>query len=241
MTIYLLVHGAYQGAWCWHKIVPLLEAAGHRVLVPDLPGHGDDPAPASGVTLEAYVERIDGIMAAEPEPLVLIGHSMAGIVLSQVAERAPQRIARLAYLTAYLLRDGECISDIAKTDAGSKVVAERVEVDRAACVAITEEVLRAAFYHDAAPVDFAFARERARAQPLAPFRAPLALTEARYGRVPRVYIGCRDDRAISPATQAAMVAATPCAAVYQLPGGHSPFLTDPERLADLLLALPGTC
>jgi len=237
MTTFILVHGAYHGAWCWQRLTPLLEARGDRVIAPDLPGHGDDRTPLADVDLGTYVARIDEILAAQPEVPVLVGHSMAGIILSTIAERRPGDIAKLIYLTAYMLADGETLSAAAKVDAESLVKARIDEVDGAPCVVPAEGVLGRAFYQDASDEDLNWVAERITPQPIAPFREPVRVSSDRWGRVPRLYIHCRDDRAISPTLQERMVAAQPGTPTAELAGGHSPFLTRPEELAGLLSKL----
>ena len=85
MSTFVLVHGGWSGGWCWDKVVPLLEEAGHEVQAPDLPGSGDDPTPIPEVSLRGYAERICGVLDARPEPAVLVGHSSGGSVVSQAA------------------------------------------------------------------------------------------------------------------------------------------------------------
>src|SRR5690242_8929821 len=98
MSRFVLVHGAWHGAWCWDKVVPLLEIKGHSAHAIDLPGHGRDLTPTAEVTLERYVERVCQALVAEPEPAVLVGHSMSGMVITQAAERCPEHIQMLVYL-----------------------------------------------------------------------------------------------------------------------------------------------
>ncbi len=107
MSTYVLVHGAWHGGWYWHKVVPLLEKEGHKVEAPDLPGHGKDKTPISEITLEAYAQSICKVLDAQSEPVILVGHSMGGIVITQVAEYRPERIKMLVYLTAFLQPSGE--------------------------------------------------------------------------------------------------------------------------------------
>ena len=85
MSTYVLVHGSWHGAWCWHKIIPLLEQAGHQAIAVDLPGHGRDWTDARDVSLQSYVESVCDILDAQPEPVILVGHSRGGIVVSQTA------------------------------------------------------------------------------------------------------------------------------------------------------------
>ncbi len=106
MTTFALIHGAAHGGWCWDKVVPLLQAEGHSVEAPDLPGHGKDKTPISQVTLQAYTDRVCQVLDAQPEPVVLVGHSMGGVVIAQATESRPDKIRTLVYLTAVLAPSG---------------------------------------------------------------------------------------------------------------------------------------
>jgi pimeloyl-ACP methyl ester carboxylesterase len=231
---FILIHGAYHGSWCWRHVTPLLAAAGHVAHAPDLPGHGAGEA-SRAVTLEDYVEAVCGHLRRS-ETSVLVGHSMAGILIAAAAERMPERIERLVFVTAYLPADGQSLADLARADADSLARATRV-AGAEEFVAVREEALIEAFYGDSPAADVAFARARLVPQPVQPMTAPVRLTHARFGRVPRVYIGCRRDRAISPALQRRMLAATPCERVIELDCDHSPFFSAPRALADALLAV----
>ncbi len=109
MTTFVLVHGAWHGAWCWDKVAAELTKAGNRVVTLDLPSHGEDKTPAHEVTLDSYAEAIAKVIRGEEEKVVLVGHSMGGIAISAAAELVPDRIQRLIYLTAFLPRDGESL------------------------------------------------------------------------------------------------------------------------------------
>ena len=87
MATYILVHGAWLDRRCWDLVTTALRAAGHTVVAPDLPGHGDDVTPLAGQTLDAYATRITAEVDAATQPVILVGHSMGGIVISTVAER----------------------------------------------------------------------------------------------------------------------------------------------------------
>ena len=86
MTSFVLLHGSFHAAWNWHRVTPLLEAAGHRAIALDLPGHGRDRTSARKVTLERCVDHVVRALETLDEPAVLLAHSRSGIVISQVAE-----------------------------------------------------------------------------------------------------------------------------------------------------------
>src|SRR3954470_15258522 len=121
MSTFVLVHGAWHGAWCWWKVVSLLARDGHTAVAPDLPGHGEDRTPPSDVSFASYTRRICEAMDAAGEPVILVGHSMAGAVISQAAENRPEKVLFLVYLCAYLVRDGESLRDIARRGVANKV------------------------------------------------------------------------------------------------------------------------
>ena len=95
MANFMLIHGAWHGGWCWHKVVAELSRRGHRVVAPDLPAHGDDSTTRELVTLEAYADRVVEHLDDVSGPVCLVGHSMGGMVISAVGERVPERIERL--------------------------------------------------------------------------------------------------------------------------------------------------
>src|SRR5580693_1449334 len=92
MTQFLLVHGAFHGAWCWRKTVAELEKRGHRAKAIDLPGQGDDQTPLADVTLDTMVDKIIAEMADLPGKAVLVGHSLGGIPITATGEKAPEHI-----------------------------------------------------------------------------------------------------------------------------------------------------
>lgn len=235
MSHFILVHGAWLDAACWHPVVQRLQQAGHTVDAPDLPGHGRDQTPLAGRTLEAYVARIVRDVDAAPGPVVLVGHSMGGIVISHVAEQRPERIARLVYLAAYLLGNGETIKE--QQDPDSQVPPAMRPAQDWSTIALDATLLPGVFFHDvpgdvAAPLIAASAPEAT-----APLGTPLAVTDDRWGRVPRAYITTRADRALTPALQDRFLALRPCAPVVALESGHTPFASRPDELSAHLLAI----
>jgi len=234
MSNFLLVHGAWHGGWCWAKIASLLEAQGHQVMAPDLPGHGDDKTPTETVTLESYVDRICSILSTQKEPVVLAGHSMGGVVITQAAERCPDQIGALVYLCAFLPRNGESLLTWASQDRESMVNPKTTERRSERVLEFKREHLREAFYALCSEEDIALARSRIVDQALAPFRTPVMTTAERWGRIPRYYIECAQDCAITLQLQQEMQKHTPCRSVFSIDTDHSPFFSATDQLADVL-------
>ena len=148
MSYYVLVHGAWHGSWCWEKVVPILREAGHEVGAPDLRGHGEDETPAAEVTLADYAERVCDILDEQPEPVVLVGHSMGGIVTSEAAERRPEKIRLLVYLTAFLLPNGRSLLDVGQTDEESLVLPNVAVDEEKGIITIRKDAAKDIFYGD---------------------------------------------------------------------------------------------
>ena len=237
MSTYVLVHGAWHGGWCWDKVVPLLEAKDHKAISLDLPGHGTDKTPISEITLQSYADRVCKVLDAQPEPVILVGHSMGGSVITQTAEYHPERIKTLVYLCAFLLRNGESIRALAQRDQGSFSGRNRVIDENGGFSTVKEEALREAFYADCSDEDVARATSLRVPEALAPSQTPVRTTEENFGRVPRIYIQCLRDRSISPALQKQMYEALPCERVISMETSHSPFLSAPAELVTHLTSL----
>jgi pimeloyl-ACP methyl ester carboxylesterase len=231
MASFILVHGSLHGGWCWAKLVPLLEAQGHCVLAPDLPGMGEDPTPLSGVTMSTWAEFIVGRSREAGEPVILVGHSRGGTVISEAAELAPQAMLGLVYLAALLLPAGKKAFEAAVGQDARSAVEHGPGASDALSLRVEPEAARALFYNRASPEDASWASARLCPEPLAPNLVPLTVTRERWGRLPRAYIECLDDRAVPIELQRAMQAVLPCNPVVTMDSDHSPFLCEPEALA----------
>jgi pimeloyl-ACP methyl ester carboxylesterase len=237
MAAFVLVHGAWHNARCWAAVVPLLESAGHRVDAVDLPGHGESAAPVVGMTLEANARHVADRVEAAGEPVVLVGHSMGGMSITQAAELVPERIAALVYLCAFLPADGQSLPQLAH-DLPDDLVQPNILADPATGLCtVAEEVRRDAFYGMCSSEDAAAWVAAHEPEALAVVGAPVAITEERAGSVRRVYVECLRDGAIPVSRQREMHGARPCERVFQLDSDHSPFLSAPEALAEILLAV----
>lgn len=203
----------------------------------DLPGHGEDGTSPVTVTLQNYAERVCEVIDEQPEPVVLVGHSMGGIVISEAAERRPEKIEKLVYLTAFLLPDGKTLLETAQADSAA-IILQNVDVDEGnGVITLKSEGVKDVLYHDCSDEDAEWAKDRIGSQPLAPFGTPVGVTEDNFGSVRRTYISCANDRAISPDCQNGMLDELPCEEVVTMQTGHSPFLAAPEELAGHLDSL----
>jgi pimeloyl-ACP methyl ester carboxylesterase len=262
MTTFIFLHGSFHAAWNWHKVIPLLERAGHRPVALDLPGHGKDTTSLARVTLARSVDRVLEAVDAADGPVVLVAHSRNGIVISEAAERRPERISGLVYLAAYLVPHGLSMMDYAVLDRGSvlvqnvmpafdeKRVRMLLRLTRSAVLrwllrwilprslrmhALAPAAYREALYHDCPDEIVDLANALLEPEANLPGFEPLRLTPQRYGRVPKVYVECTEDRAVTIELQRRMLADTPCDRVFTLATSHSPFFSAPDALVGVLL------
>lgn len=230
----VLVHGAWSDVSAWEAVTPLLEAKGINVLAVNLPGHGSDKTPFTSITLQSYVDAVKN-QIGDLNNVTLVGHSMAGIVISQVAEEMPKNIKKLVYLAAYLPANGQSLLDLAKTDAGSHV-GKFLQIDQAtASAGIGKEGVVDIFVADASKsVQDKFA-DGVQPDPLVPFASPVTLSANNFGAVEKVYIYTTNDHAISLVAQQAMVKNAHVKTEHTLASSHTPFISMPDKLATLLI------
>ena len=234
MSRFVLVHGAWLGAWCWDEVAGNLRSSGHDVVVPDLPGHGNDRTPVSAISLDSYVDTVARVTTAGS---IVVGHSMAGIVLSSLAERMPEAISSLIYVAAYLLQSGDSIVRMSEIATDSLVGPNMVPAPDWSTISIKPEALQQVFAADAPPPAIERLQSLARPEPAAPFNTPLKLSPAKFGKVARSYIKTVQDRAVTPRLQDAMLAKTPCGQVVSLNTSHTPFFAAADELASTLAQL----
>lgn len=237
MATYVLIHGAWHGGWCWDKVVPLLTMKGHTVEAPDLPGHGKDNTSIQEISLKAYTESVRNILDIQHEPVILVGHSMGGIVISQVAEYRPEKIKTLVYVTAALVRSGESLHQTTQGDTESLLPQSVIMAEDQSYTTLKEETLKEVFYSDCSDEDALRATSLLVPQATAPVVTPITITDHNFGRIPRVYIECLHDRVFPPSLQKKMYTALSCQTVISMATSHSPFFAAPEALVTHLISL----
>ncbi len=235
---YILVHGAWHGSWCWVKVAQHLRQLGHRVIVPDLPGHHQFPYDFRRIRLSTYVNHIGQIIEHCETPVILVGHSMAGLVISQVAEntflQSPHKIERLIYVSAFIPESGGSLVDEEKKAVSPSLYLKVQISEEAGSISLHPSArIRDLFYGRCRDEDVVFAYSHLQKQPLRPFLDKVTLSEECFGRVPKLYIECLQDQALLIADQRRMHSRINCD-VAILNTDHSPFFSTYQELVTLL-------
>lgn len=237
MSSYVLVHGAWHGGWCWQKIVERLRAQGHTVAAPDMPGRGQDPKPIASVTLSDIVKRVHETIDAQKEPVTLVGHSYGGAIITQASEQRAAKIKSLVYVTAFLLDHGLSLMNLAEQDSESHLGGQVEFSPSGDTATVKAAALRDCFYGQCSDDDFALAEPRLGPEAISGMRAPMQTSAQGFGRLPRYYIECLKDHAVSPQLQKRLYSSLPCERVFSLDTDHSPFFSAPDALSEILTAI----
>lgn len=229
----VLVHGAWANAAAWNDVSKTLKSKGYEVLAVNLPGHGADTTSPTSITLQTYVDVVKKAIGNRSH-VILVGHSMAGFVISEVAEQIPDQIQKLVYVAAFLPRSGETLLGLSQQDAGSHIGKYLQPDPRKGIASIASDGVQDLFAADAPQqvVDYLVAHNKP--EPLTPFTNPVTLTDDHFGKVSKAYVYTVYDQAISYAFQQEMVQHTPIERVYAIPSSHTPFLSEPGVLAAII-------
>ncbi|HET9920415.1 MAG TPA: alpha/beta fold hydrolase [Ktedonobacteraceae bacterium] len=236
MATFVLVHGAWHGGWCWQKVIPFLEEAGHEVYAPTLTGLAERASELSpDVGLDTHIQDIVGLLTEKNlHGVILVGHSYGAMVITGVVDQVPERIAHLVYLDTFVPRDGESMADsspmvIRLLRKQAQAHGDGWRVDSHGTYGVTTEPDRSMVRRSVTP------------QPLKTLEQPLHLKNpAIVSAKPRTHIDCTGSgfffslmrhlvaRRALPPTEAGW-------RLRQLPTGHDAMITMPRELADLLL------
>ncbi len=236
---YLLVHGAWHPEAVWSRLKLGLEKSGHEVKTVQLPGLGTDCTPNSAITLQTHIDAVMNVLNTFTEPVILVGHSYGGLLISEVGERAPQKIKQLVYIAAFMLADGESLFDIASQDVNS--VAGRNLVIQGADAVIPPAACIDAFYNYSQTNSNPDLDEYAtmmvtliKPHPVSTLVTPIHIG-TNYASLPKLYIRCPNDRAISVNIQDQMLSRFPETQVETIQNSdHSPFVSRPQQLLNVL-------
>ncbi len=242
MQTFVLAHGSWHGAWCWRKLIPLLQAAGHRVYALSYSGMGDrahllEPLSKNpgGITIDTFVADIVGLIEAEElENVTLVAHSFGGIPVTGAAAKIAPRLSRLVYLDAALVQSGQSAFDTyPPADVQARTLAAQ-QMHQGMAVPVPKSI---------SPIwgitpgmeDYDWFMRRLTPHPLASFTSPLRYEGAPGNGVPATYIECTEPVNPLLASARALAKAQPDWRYVTLAAPHEAMITHPLEVAAILL------
>jgi pimeloyl-ACP methyl ester carboxylesterase len=231
---FVLVHGGGHGGWCYRKVARLLRAEGHEVHAPTLTGLGErSHLLHPGIDLDHHITDVVNLLRWEDlRDVVLVGHSYGGMVITGVADRAPDRVGKLVYLDAANPVDGQSLVDVAGPH--MEMARQMGEVVDGVELVLLPGAGAASFYGVTDPDDQAWMDERLTAHPWACFEQKLRLgDEAALGAIPKYHIVCTETL---PTRDREMIAeARQLGRLWDIDTGHDLMVTEPAFVADALV------
>lgn len=232
MAIFVLVHGTGCGGWVWQNLVPILHAGGHEVYTPTLTGLADrNHLLRCGVNLSTHITDVVNLIFYEDlSNVILVGNSYAGMVITGVATKIPERLKLLVYLDAYLPDDGQSEADLLPAE----VLAAR-QADAAEHGGLTQPPPPGIFgVTDPALVDWIKARMTQ--HPFDTYTEPVPAGNVRSAAIPRIFIHCTGNPPTTPDlfSRFADKARVKGWQVNELAEGHLAMLTAPQEVAEIL-------
>lgn len=240
MSTYVLVHGAFNGGWCWKHVARRLRAAGHEVFTPTLTGSGErSHLLTPSVGLGTHVQDVVSVLEYEDlEGVILAGHSYAGVVITAVADRVPQRIARIVYTDAAAPENGQNATG-AFQDGTAAVLSGMTEGNKESwllpALPLSSEGITS-------PEHVAWVAPRRCPLPLLALQEPLKLTSDATDRIPKAYIYATQREGLittfgvdplKPFSDRAR--SSPDWRFLEVDAGHGLMITNPDAVADALL------
>jgi len=234
---YVLVHGAWQAPYVWDAVKADLVSKGNKVIVVELPGHGSDNTATYTLSLDVYRDKVIDAILKEEDKVILVGHSMGGMVITHVAEKIPSKISTLVYIGAFLPASGQALTDLAFSDPDSKLGPLLISSADQLTLDVKRDSLTSLFINDGAEAEKEKVLTNYRTEPAIPFTNKVTLTNEHFGAVQKVYIKTLQDIVISPSLQDRMIAAAGIKTIYEVNTSHSPFLSQPHAVSALLLKI----
>ena len=230
----VLVHGAWHGAWCWGPVVSALDERDIEAVAVDLPGHGDDPGAL--VDLHGDADRVRQALDTCRGPIVLVGHSYGGVVITEAGLHP--KVSHLVYIASFNVGEGESAMSAAVTESEAAAIdhSDRpdvlgyIDVGDDGTSTVDGEGARILFYNDCSDATADWALARLGPHPMETLSQVPRVVAWRHR--PSTYAICAVDNIVHPDLQ--RILAQRATTSLEWPTGHSPFLSRPDLVADLL-------
>ncbi|WP_090556325.1 alpha/beta fold hydrolase [Pedobacter hartonius] len=234
---FVLVHGSFQAPYAWQFVKARLEALGQKVVVVELPGHGQDQTDPKTISIKTYRDKVVQAITAINGPVVLVGHSLGGAVITAVTDTIPERVEKLVYLAGFVPANNQSILDLTMMDPNSLFGPALTFSAAGATASIANDKIVSVFAQDGNDQVKKLLMDNNRPEPIAAQADKLILKNPSFAAVPKYYIQTTQDHAVTIDLQKKMISAAGIMNVYSVDSGHCPMLTQPDKVSDLLLQI----
>lgn len=230
---FVLLHGAWHGAWCWRRVAAMLREQGHAVYTPTQTGLGERSHLLSrDVDLETFADDLVNVLLWEDlEDVILVGHSFGGIAITAAADRCPERIRHLIYLDSLILKNGQSPFSVVPAD----VAEARRKLARESSGGLSMPVPDPSAFGVTDPADAQWVRSKCTPHPLATYEDTLELKHPVGNGLPVTYVAVKPDYAPLAAVREWVRPRTDWHYI-EIDAGHDAMVTSPDAVVDVLLA-----
>jgi pimeloyl-ACP methyl ester carboxylesterase len=239
--VFVLVHGALFSSSGWSKVQSLLQNRGFNVVTLDVPGRGNDGIDPISIQIQSAAEKVCKVVQLQDRPVVLVGHSQGGALITQATESCRSKIQSLVYMAAVVPLSGEIAFEGLHPERDNtfpKCVENQPETGIFKLK--KEGPLEESFFQDLRaidPIQADAALATMVSEPMGIGTTPLSYNQKLFQKIPKFYIEAAEDRILSLETQRRFQVSTPMKKVYSIKSGHSPFLSQPKAVVDALVDL----
>ncbi len=223
---FILIHGAWHGGWCWDGVIEKLEEAGYRAEAPTMPGHHIDDD-RSDIVFKDYVDKIVSVLNQQEDPVVVVGHSSAGFMLQAAASNAPDKIAHLIFLNAFILPDGKSQFDLVPPEVSEGMLAA-AKASSDNCVPVDEDFVRNVLMAGEPVKKQDKLIEKLVPQPVALFTTPVSTKEFEKLALPKSVVFCKADVSLPEGAYLGMAQGLGKYNLVEVEGGHEALFTHPQ-------------
>lgn len=230
--VFVLVHGAWHGGWCWQKVSEKLRTEGDMVYTPTSSGQGEHKNTLNkDIDLNTHIEDIVNLIVMEDlHHVILVGHSYAGAVIAGVADRIPERLAKLVYLDALIVENGQSLFDVSPKDSRDHFTMTAMDFDKGLSIPSPPST----WFGVTDSVDIHWTNNRLTSQPYKTFTQSLVLKNPYGNNIPLIYIACTKPELTVLEQFAAKAKNDKAWKYYELKTGHDAMISMPAKLAALL-------
>ena len=229
MSNIILIHGAWHGPWCFDKLLPKLNKS-HNIIVPTLPCVSYDN---NEINLKFYNQIIFNELNKLSEPAILVGHSLAGLILCELGTKYPDKIAKLIFIAGFIPENNNNLLSCSKEDTDADMSLAFMPPNDKTILTLNPENIANFLYNNCNKEDKQWAVDKLQPQKLTPFNDKVCYDVSILKKIKKLYIECKYDKAVSLNMQRKMHQRINCETVL-LDSCHSPFICMPDKIAEII-------